>query len=191
MKNFFVLFSIAFMAISCKTAEFGFKVIDVNGMVYDFTNRPVANCEISLGGKYKSSTDINGRFSLPKVPIGTYTITGYKKAFEIYSDEVIIKDKGQIIYIRIPSQNQLLNLADEALSANNLTGAEEMVERAYQIDQNSIEMLFYYATVKFRQREYGRAIDLLENARDLGSKDLYIDKFLTVLREARYVYQEK
>jgi len=184
-----LFFSFALMAISCKTAEFGFKVIDVNGMVYDFTNRPVPNYEISLGKKYKSSTDINGRFTLPKVPVGTYTVTGGKKSFENYSDEVIVKDKGQIIYIRIPSQNQLLNMADDALSANDFAAAQEMVERAYQIDHNNVEMLFYYATVKFRQREYGEAISLLESAKELGSKDVYVDRFLTVLREVQNEYR--
>ena len=190
MRMKLMVLTIAFIAISCKTAELGFKVIDVNGMVYDFSNRPVSNCEISLGKRHKSSTDINGRFNLPKVPVGTYTIIGNKKSFETYSEEVIIKDKGQIIYIRIPSQNQLLNLADDALSANNFAVAEEMVERAYQIDQNSIEMLFYYATVKFRQREYDLAINFLENARDLGSKDIYVYKFLTVLKEVQNAYRK-
>jgi len=189
MKKLFIFF-VALMAFSCKTAEFGFKVIDVNGMVYDFSNRPVAHCEISLGKKYKSSTDINGRFSLPKVPVGAYTVTGHKKTFESYSDEVVIKDKGQIIYIRMPSQNQLLNLADEALVTNNLATAEEMLERAYLIDKNNIEMLFYYATVNFRQHKYNQAIQLLESAKELGSKDVYIDKFLTKLKEAQYAHEE-
>jgi len=189
MKGFIII-TVALMAISCKTAEFGFKAIDVHGMVYDFSNSPVANCEISLGKGHTSSTDINGRFSLSKVPLGTYTITGNKKSFENYISEVIVKDPGQIIYIRIPSQNQLLNRADEALSSNNLAAAEEMVERAYQIDQNNIEMLFYYAAVKFRQYEYGQALSLLESARDLGSKDVYINKFLTALKEAQNAHLE-
>ena len=173
----------AVLLISCKTAEFGFKVTDISGMIYDFSNRPVAHCEISLGRRYKSTTDINGRFTLAKVAYGTYTITGDKNGFETYSDKVIIKDPGQIIYIRIPSQNQLLDLVDEALGANNFTLAEETVERAYHIDNNNIEMLFYYAVVKFRQHEYDRAISLLETAKKLGSRDLYIDKFLTLLKE--------
>ena len=189
MKKLLVI-AITFLAISCKTAEFGFETIDVNGMVYDFSNRPISNCEISLGRRYSSSTDINGRFSIPKVPVGTYTLTGYKKSYENYMDEVLIKDKGQIIYIRIPSQNQLLNLTDEALSANNLAAAGEMAERAYQIDRNNIETLFYCAAIQFRQREYGQAIQSLETARDLGSKDIYIDKFLTVLREVQNANQE-
>jgi tetratricopeptide (TPR) repeat protein len=176
-----ILFT-ALAAVSCKTAEFGFKVIDLHGMVYDFSNRPVANCEVSLGRKYNSVTDINGRFTLPKVPLGTYTLTASRRGFERYADEVIIRERGQIIYFRIPSQNQLLDLADEALGINDFALAEELVERAYKIDNNNIEMLFYYATVKFRQREHTRAIHLLETAKSLGSKDLFIDKFLTILR---------
>jgi tetratricopeptide (TPR) repeat protein len=178
-----VLWLAALISASCKTAEFGFKVIDINGMVYDFSNRPVPNYEVALGRKYKSSTDINGRFTLSRVPIGNYTITGHKSGFEDYSDEVIIKEKGQIIYIRIPSQNQLLNMIDEALTGNNFILAEEMAERAYQIDNNNIEMLFYCAAAAFRQHNYRKAFSYLEAAKNLGSKDLYIEKFLTVLKE--------
>jgi len=176
-----LLFSL--LAFSCKTAEFGFKVININGMVYDFSNRPVPYYEISLGRKYKGSTDINGRFTLPKVPVGTYTISGHKNGYEDYLDEVIVKDRGQIIYIRVPSQNQLLNVVDDALAANNFPLAEEMAERAFQIDNNNIEALFYNAAVSFRQRQFEKAISFLEAAMDLGSKDLYIDKFLLILKE--------
>jgi tetratricopeptide (TPR) repeat protein len=174
---------IAFLSLSCKTAEFGFKTADINGMVYDFSNRPVFNYELVLGGKYFGSTDINGRFTLLKVPLGSYKISGSKTGFENYSGEVIIKEKGQIIYIRIPSQNQLLVLADEALAANNFTLAEEIAERAYQIDKNNIEMLFYYAAVSFRQNNFAKAALFLEDAVNLGSKDYYVQKFLAAIKE--------
>ena len=180
---FLYLLISAILLASCKSAEFGFRVVDIGGMIYDFSNRPVPHCEISLGRRYRSATDINGRFTLPKVALGTYTITVYKDGFESYSEEIIINNAGQIIYIRIPSQNQLLNLTDEALTANNLSLAEETVERAFQIDQSNIEMLFFYATVKFRQREYEKAIYFLETAQSIGSRDLYIDRFLTILKE--------
>ena len=185
-KNLYLLFiitNITLLFISCSTFRFGNKNIDINGMVYDFSNKPVAYCEILLGKSYKSSTDINGRFTLPNIPHGTYTITVYKNIYETYSDKVTIKDQGQIIYIRIPSQSQLLNLADEALTVMNLEIAEEYIQRAYQIDKNNIEMLFYYSTIKFRQHKYEEAIAFLVTAKSLGSKDLYIDKFLTILRE--------
>ena len=182
IKSLLCLCILVVLLASCKTAELGFKVINVSGMIYDFSNRPVQHCEVSLGWWHKTTTDINGRFTLPKVGYGTYTVTGKKNGFETYSEKIIIKDPGQIIYIRIPSQNQLLNLVDEALTAGNFTLAEETAERAYQIDKNNVEMLFYYATVKFRQREYDNAVHFLEAAKNLGSRDVYIDKFLTQLK---------
>jgi len=178
-----LLFSlIVSFLISCKTAEFGYKVIDISGMVYDYTNRPVAQCDISLGNKYKASTDINGRFTLPKVPVGKYILSAYKKGYEEFQEEVTINDRGQIIYFRMPSQGQLLDLVDTAMAANDFARAEELAERAYQIDENNIEMLFYYATIKFRQNDYKKAISFLEAARDLGSRDVYIDRFMEILR---------
>jgi len=178
----FIIF-IAFLSLSCKTAEFGFKTADINGMVYDFSNRPVFNYEVVLGENFFGSTDINGRFTLLKVPLGNHKISGSKSGFENYNDEVIIKDKEQIIYIRIPSQNQLLAMADEALASNNFTLAEEMAERAYQIDKNNIETLFYYAAVSFRQNNFKKAVSFLEDALNLGSKDYYVQKFLSVIKE--------
>jgi tetratricopeptide (TPR) repeat protein len=177
----FVVF-ILFLLSSCKTAELGFKVINISGMVYDFSNRPVSNYEIVLGKWYSGSTDINGRFTLSKVPLGSYKLHGSKKGYEDYTGEVIVKDKGQIIYIRIPSQNQLLAMADEAVTANNFTLAEEIAERAYQIDKNNVEMLFYYAVILFRQNSLEGAASFLEDAVKLGSKDHYVQKFLTVIR---------
>jgi len=179
-----LIISITLLFLSCKTAEFGFKTVDISGMVYDFSNRPVFNYEVTLGKKrYSGSTDINGRFTLSNVPLGSYAINGSKTGFENYKGEIVIKDKGQIIYIRIPSQNQLLTLADEALTANNFALAEELAERAYQIDKNNVEMLFYYAAVSFRQNNFKKAVSFLEDAVNLGSKDYYVQKFLSAIKE--------
>jgi len=185
-RVFIVFMIIALSAVSCKTAEFGYRVFDINGMVYDFSNRPVASCEISLGRRGLTGTsDINGRFSIPRVPLGNYTLTVQKDGYEKYAEKFLIKQRGQIIYVRLPSQNQLLDLVDEALAANNFLLAEEMAERAYQIDPNNTETLFYFATVKYKRRDYDGALAFLEAAVNLGSKDPYIDKFITRLQETR------
>ena len=184
-KAIFFIFIISLMGLitaSCRTGEFGSAAIDIHGMVYDFSNRPVAHCEISLGKRYNTVTDINGRFTLSKIPSGIHTLTASKNGFENFINEITVMDPGQIIYIRIPSQNQLLNLVDEALSVHNLGLAADLTERAYQIDKNNIEALFYYATVKFRQSEYQEAIEFLEIVKNLGSRDLFVDRFLSILR---------
>jgi len=178
----FVFTGIMFLC-SCATGASNREIIDVSGMIYDFANRPVPYCEIILGDLYAGSTDINGRFTMPKIRAGTYIITVRKMGYETYQDEITISEPGQVVYIRIPSQSQLLNLVDEALAVMNFTAAEEYVRRAYEIDSKNIETLFYYATVKFRQQEYGEAIVFLETAKELGSRDAYIDRFLAILRE--------
>jgi len=183
-RHLLVFMITAFLAVSCKTAEFGYRVFDINGMVYDFSNRPVANCEISMGRRGLNGTsDINGRFFIPAVPMGKYTLAVYKDGYEKYSEEFFIDQKGQIIYVRLPSQNQLLDLIDDALTANNFLLAEEMAERARRIDPNNIEALFYFAAVKFKLRDYSGALALLEEAVNLGSKDPYIDKFIARIKE--------
>jgi len=184
MKKYYYLNIFFFLVInfSCSTTGINKNEINISGMIYDFANRPVPYCEIQLNDKYFESTDINGRFSFPKIPIGIYVISVRKEGFENYSEEIVIKELDQIIYIRIPSQLQLLNLADEALTSMNLNLAEEYIERAYQIDGKNIEMLFYYATVKFRQHKYEEAIQFLEIAKNLGSKDINIDRFLEILK---------
>jgi len=180
----YIFVIIAFSAVSCKTVEFGYRVFDINGMVYDFSNRPVANCEISMGVRGLSGTsDINGRFTIPRVPMGKYTLTVHKDGYESYSEDFFIRQRGQIFYVRLPSQNQLLDLVDEALTANNFLLAEEMAERAYKVDPNSIEALFYFATVKYKRQDYDGAMALLETAGSLGLKDPYIDKFMAQLKE--------
>ena len=186
-KHFYtisVFINITFLC-SCATDVFNIKKVDVNGMIYDFANRPISFCEITLDGFYAGSTDINGRFTMSRIKPGTYIITGQKAGYETYQDTIAISDPGQIVYIRIPSQNQLLNLADEALTVMNLAIADEYIQRAYEIDNTNIEMLFYYATLKFRQQKYEEAIAFLETAKELGSRDAYIDKFLTILKELK------
>ena len=179
----FLFFLILLIILSCRTAEFGHESININGMIYDFSNRPVPNCGISIGTKYKTHTDINGRFTIVKVPAGTYIAETQKPGFETWFEEITITEFGQIIYIRIPSQSQLLSLVDDALTSGDLDIAEEYAERAYRINSRNAEMLFYYAAVKFRQGEYEKAISTLEFAMESGAKDPCFGKFLNALKE--------
>jgi tetratricopeptide (TPR) repeat protein len=157
---------------SCKTVD------SVNGMIYDFSNRPIQDYTVNLNEKYVATTDINGRFTINKVKMGQYSIKGVKVGFETYKSKITIDARNQIVYIRVPSQTQLLELADEALTKNRLDDAEAYVKRAYDAGILTTEVLFYYATVKFRQNDYDEAIEYLEKAKQIGSKDAYVDKFL-------------
>jgi tetratricopeptide (TPR) repeat protein len=161
----------------------GCKTLDINGMVYDFSNKPVPNYTVRLTKRrrYNSTTDINGRFLLARTRAGTYEIRGEKDGYEVYQGTIEIHDRGQIIYIRVPSQGQLLELTDEALGRNQIGEAETYIERAYQAGPENTELLFYYAVIKFRQKKYNEARAYLQRAKDNGSRDEYVERFLNDL----------
>ncbi|GHT57760.1 hypothetical protein FACS1894109_10610 [Spirochaetia bacterium] len=164
--------------LSCRTAEFGFKLINVNGMVYDFVNRPISNCNVRLNEKHWVETDINGRFSIAKVPVGNYKIQIIKKGYETYTGEVHIKDGQQIIYIRTPSLQQLLDLADNALERNNPEEASTYIHRALSINTMTTELFFYAAVVEFRLGYIREAFNYLQEIKSSGVRDIYIEQFI-------------
>ncbi|MDR1105019.1 MAG: hypothetical protein LBL44_01555 [Treponema sp.] len=184
-KNAILPVALLFVLCSCKTAEFGYTVIDLNGMVYDFANKPVPNYLVTVGEKNVSVTDINGRFVMEKIALGVYPIKGEKEGFEPFAETLDIFDRGQIVYIRVPSSGQLLELADVALSKNRLDEAEAYLKRAWDIGDITAELLMYYAAVKFRQGLYDEAIVRLQSAVNRGSQDRYIEKFLDYLLEKK------
>lgn len=182
MKNLRLrpLMLLVFYIASCKTAEFGHKTLDVNGMIYDFENRPVSNYTIAIGEeeKYSSVTDINGRFLIPKVPYGSHSLHGEKFGYESYQGEILINDRGQIVYVRIPSFRQLLDLADEAISGNDFATAEEFLNRARTTGQINAELVLYEAILEFRQGKYDAASGRIRAAMDAGMNDKYLEIFL-------------
>jgi tetratricopeptide (TPR) repeat protein len=174
-----VVFTLCFTV--CNTTGYGRIAVGLNGMVYDFENKPVPQYIITIDNKTPVSTDINGRFFVPKVRSGKHQIRGEKSGYEEYKGEIIINDRRQIVYFRIPNTAQLLNLADDALSRNRIEEAALYIKRAETIGETTTELLFYSAVVFFRKGEYKPAIEKLKTALSLGSRDEYVTRFLDEL----------
>ncbi len=177
MKRILISALILLFLVSCKTAEFGAQCIDVNGMVYDFENRPVPGYEVRLDEKRSSVTDITGRFTIGKVPVGAYQIQGTAVNYEAYGGELVLGDKRQIVYIRVPSAIQLLDLADKALTENRIEDARKYVERAESTGILTTEFLFYKAVVSFRSGDYPASLAIVDRIVSMGISDSYIIKF--------------
>ena len=184
-KKLFWLAAIAGMVfiLSCKTTGAANETITLNGMVYDFTNKPVPYCEISIGEKFGSGTDINGRFTVTGIPPGVYPVTGQKEGYETYMEELPIQGIGQIIYIRIPSLKQLIDLTELAMKAQNMRLVEEYAERALAIDGASSDAFMYCATVKLSKNDIPGAINVFETGIEAGNRDIFIELALEQLRE--------
>jgi hypothetical protein len=150
--------------------------MNLNGMVYDFENKPIAGYELTIG-KSNVSSDITGRFALQNISLGKYDIYGKKEGYETYLGVIAVQDNKQIVYIRVPSQAQLLDLADKALMENKLDVADNYITRANSTGVVSTESALYSAVVHFRKNDLIGAQNILDGLISTGVTDLYVRKF--------------
>ena len=152
---------------SCKTTSILYGV-NVNGMVYDFDNRPVAGYQLQLNNDLVVVSDITGRFTFEKVKFGEYVLKGQSNAFEPYEGQVTIYDQDQVLYLRIPSFSQLINRTDKALEEDNLQEAEAFLTRAVAMNSEHIDSLLYGASLAYRKNNIGQALELLGKVQQKG-----------------------
>ncbi len=168
---------LALLALLASCSTFGFSPgrFDVRGMVYDFENRPVAKYEVSLDGKAKAVTDVTGRYVLPLVSPGRYRLTGEGKCFERYEAPAEILSGNDVQYLRVVSAEELLELADGALSRGDLDRAAEYVSRAEKTGSESPLIPFYSAVTLFRKGKPGDALAVLESLAAKGFDDPWVE----------------
>lgn len=76
----------------------------VIGRVLDATtNRPVPNAIVSVGSLYTASADAFGAFTLPRIPVGSQSVTARAPGFTTSSSDVRIrKDRtASVGYLRV------------------------------------------------------------------------------------------
>jgi hypothetical protein len=178
MKKVWRCLFLAVCLCGCKSSPYGKVAVGLNGMVYDFENRPLAQYVVALGGRAPAATDINGRFFFPNVKPGVYKLAGRKEGYESYEGDIVVSDRRQIVYFRVPNRAQLVDLADGALSRNRIGEAEAYMRRAENIGEPTAEVLFYAAVVSFRQGRYREAAEKLRLAASRGGQDPYVKQFL-------------
>ena len=189
MKNGFnivrqalILCTLILLVTGCKTTSLIYGV-NINGMVYDFDNRPVAGYHLKLNDDLEVVTDITGRFTFEKVKLGEYLLTGESNRYETYEGKIIIYDQDQVIYLRIPSFSQLINLTDKALEANNLQEAEGFLKRAAALNIQDIDVMIYEAVLAYRYYNIEQAIRKIEQIKVNGYRNEWLDRFYDELRK--------
>ena len=166
----------------CKTTSLIYGV-NINGMVYDFDNRPVAGYHLKLNNDLEVVTDITGRFTFEKVKLGEYLLTGESRQYEPYEGKIVIYSQDQVIYLRIPSFLQLINLTDKALEGNNLQEAEGFLKRASAMNSEDIDVMIYEAVLAYRYYNIEQAMRKIEQVKVNGYRNEWLDRFYDELRK--------
>ncbi|MGY8989108.1 MAG: TonB-dependent receptor [Flavobacteriales bacterium] len=113
MKKYFLLFSFLFF-VSSSFAQTG----TIRGFVSDKnTGEPIMFCNVTIDGtSHGSQTDLNGMYTLSKIPAGEHkivvTFIGYKKLTKDIS-----LNTGQILTLKFELESSTVNIGEVEISA--------------------------------------------------------------------------
>ena len=113
MKKYFLLISFLFFVVSSFS-----QTGTIRGFVSDKnTGEPIMFCNVIIDGtSHGSQTDLNGMYTLSKIPVGEHKITvtfiGYKKLTQDIS-----LNKGQILTLKFELESSTVNIGEVEISA--------------------------------------------------------------------------
>ena len=165
VKNAVLFFLAGLMFFSCQTGKpinrASEKAI-MYGMIYDFDNTPVSGVSVFINNKKIADSDIQGRFIIDNMESGEYKIKLTRRGYEIL-EEIFIFDPLQVLYFKIISAGQLINMAESALELKDYQNAENYINRIIAIEPNRSDTLFLQSITFYLQGKNREAISVLEN----------------------------
>jgi tetratricopeptide (TPR) repeat protein len=145
-----------------------FKTADLHCMIYDYHGQPCSNVRIRLDNKEGPRSDINGRFTLKNLAKGPHQIVLSKDTYEEISFSFDFTNRTQVLYLKLCSMTQLLELAEKELDNKKLARAEALLNRAAKIDADNAVLLYLKAILALKRDQVGEAIANLKKILDQG-----------------------
>lgn len=160
---------------SLKNAE----IRNINGMIYNYENEPVSGAYVYLDDKQVGSSDMYGRFYIDNfIPNNNINIKISKSGYETSTINVSLQNSTQLIYVKIYSNNELLNEAEDLIKNQNYEHSLGFISR-YEISNGaSISSEYLKAIVNYKKKNFEGAYNILENLLAKGSEDPYIYLFI-------------
>jgi hypothetical protein len=145
-----------------------FSVADLHGMIYDYHSQPCSQVRILIDNRDGPLSDINGRFVLKNLSKGTHSIALIKDGYEEVSFSFDFINRTQVLYVKLFSLNQLLELAEKELDNKKLGKAEELLSRAEKIDAENVVLLYMKAILALKREQVEQALTLLNSILEQG-----------------------
>jgi hypothetical protein len=173
--------------LSCATQEardgFSFDNATLFGMVYDENNQPCAGARITVDGQAGPLTDIRGRFVMPSLSRGDHDVVAHKEGYEALSARFSFLNRGDVIYLRMVSFDQLLTRVENALDDRRWDEAEAILQRAAKLSAGDTVMLYLKAIQAYKKDRFGDAAAGLQAILENGSREPHVYLFLADLYE--------
>ena len=151
-----------------------FAKAPINGMVYDFDNRPCSNVTVRLNDKFVIRTDINGRFTFLGMPPGTYALQLDKQGFESLKLDFDFHSRSQVLYAKMISLQSLIHRVEQATAEKKWSEAESQLTRAVAIDPDDLAVLYLKATLALYRGNVEEAARILKGILGRGHSNTTI-----------------
>ncbi|AEJ61832.1 hypothetical protein Spith_1571 [Spirochaeta thermophila DSM 6578] len=186
VRVFFLLMGTMFL-LSCVSGPQMEESFVLQGMVYDRAGNPVTDAVIEIEGKQMGVSDFNGRFYIPGMVPGTYTVGVQKEGYLPYEGTVAIRSHTDVLYVGMVSWEDLCRRAERALQEGRWGEAEQAISRALEIKPDEPLVRFLAAVVCAMparpERRPDRAVELLEDLLSEGYREPAIYLMLADLYE--------
>jgi hypothetical protein len=141
MKYFLTLFALTLAPIFLFAQKPSTKAI-LRGTVYDkVTTQPVSFATIKLeGASLGTATDINGFFTLPDIPPGTYTVIASYLGYEDFKAQVTMV-KGEIQFLNIYIAENVTNIGEIVISGKKQQAKTDVQVSKLQVTPKQIRSL--------------------------------------------------
>ena len=135
-KIFLIIFSFlfAFSIVAQKSTIRGF-ITDKN------TSEPIMFCNVSIEGtSHGSQTDLNGMYTLSKVPVGNHTIVVTFVGYEKLTKNVNLKE-GQILTLKLELKTSTVNLNEIEISAERQEMKTDVKAASIKITNEDLKLV--------------------------------------------------
>jgi len=119
----------------------------LEGVVYTGSGAPLRDVELTLDGHPPVWSDVNGRFTIPRVKLGEHRISAHHDSHEAIDLPIRFSRPTDVLYLRLRSAAELVRAAQLALDRGETSGAEELIARALSIGPNSMRVRYLAAIV--------------------------------------------
>lgn len=139
--SLFAFLTVSIVSFSQDHTIRGFIFNNENSEVVPFEKAvlvPTEKSQAILG----ASTDVNGFFSIPKVPIGTYLLKVQTVEFKEYNKEIKVTEKGGITEIRIDLiPVDAVGIDEVVISAETKAKTTEVLMSVTKLDKKGLERI--------------------------------------------------
>ncbi len=172
-KSLYILVISLLFITGCKSTKQVLPV--VQGMIYDGDNEAVSDVEIYLNNRKNAISDIYGHFTLAGLDEGKqYELKAKKKGYEEKYFSFSYTNPSQVIYLRMYSSRELINLAESMVEQKKYNDAETYLIRAEQAGGSYLSVNYLRAVICVLKSDYDTALKYANDILAAGYVDLYI-----------------